>query len=58
MSLKKPIRDLKDKNYLSVKATLNRCVFRKDLKVSRDDGFLISSGNLFHKVEAATQNAQ
>jgi len=41
-----------------VKATLNRCVFRRDLKFSRDDAFLIFAGNLFHKVGAATLNAQ
>jgi len=52
------IRDLKDNNYLSVKATLNRCVFRRDLKFPRDDAFLIFAGNLFRKVEAATLNAQ
>ena len=39
MSVKHPVSDLKDNNYLSVKATLNRCVFRRDL---RDDTFLIS----------------
>jgi len=43
---------------LSVKATLNRCVFRTGLKFSRDDAFLISASNLFHKVGAATLNAQ
>jgi hypothetical protein len=32
--------------------------FRMDLKFSRDDPFLISAGNLFHKVGAATLNAQ
>ena len=32
--------------------------FRRDLKFSRDDAFLISAGNLFHKVGAATLNAQ
>ena len=32
----KPCNDLKDNNYLSVKATLNRCVFRRDLKFPRD----------------------
>ena len=41
-----------------MKATLNRCVFRRDLKFPRDDVFLISAGNLFHKVGAATLNAQ
>ena len=34
------------------------CVFRRDLKFPRDDVFLISASNLFHKVEAATLNAQ
>ena len=29
------------------------CVFRRDLKFSSDDAFLISAGNLFHKVGAA-----
>ena len=29
-----------------------------DCKFSRDDAFLISAGNLFHKVGAATLNAQ
>jgi len=56
MSVKKPIRDLKYNYYLSVKATLNRCVF--NLKFSRDDAFLISAGNLFHKVGAVTLNTQ
>ena len=37
MSVKNPVSDLKDTNYLSTKATLNRCVFRRDLKFSRDD---------------------
>ena len=46
----KPCNDLKDNNYLSEKATLNRCVFRRDLKFPRDDAFLIFAGNLFHKV--------
>jgi len=32
--------------------------FRTDLKFSRDDAFLISAGNLFHQVGAATLNAQ
>ena len=54
----KPCNDLKDNNYLSVKATLNMCIFRIDLKVSSDDAFLIFAGNLFHKVGAATLNAQ
>ena len=54
----KHCNDLKDNNYLSVKATLNRCVFRRDLKFLRDDAFLIVAGNLFHKVGAATLNAQ
>ena len=58
MSVKKTCNDLKDNNYLSVKATLNRCVFRRNLKFSRDDAFLIFAGNLFHKVGAATLNAQ
>ena len=58
MSVKKTCNDLKDNNYLSMKATLSKCVFRKDLKYSRDDAFLISAGNLFHKVGAATLNAQ
>jgi len=35
---------------MSVKATLNRCIFRIDLKFSRDNTFLISAGNLFLKV--------
>ena len=51
----KLVRDLKDNYYLSVKATLNRCVFRTVLKFSRDDSFIISAGNL---VGAATLNAQ
>ena len=41
-----------------MKATLNRCGFRIDLKFSRDDAFLISASKLFHKVGAATLNAQ
>ena len=32
-----------------MKATLNRCISRTDLKLSRDDAFLISASNLFHK---------
>jgi hypothetical protein len=58
MSVKKNYNNLKDNNYLSVKVTLNRCVFRRDLKFSIDDTFLISAGNLFHKVGAATLNEQ
>ena len=58
MSVKNPVIDLKDNNYISVKAALNRCVFRTDLKFPRDDAFLIFAGNLFHKVGAATLNAQ
>jgi len=58
MSEKNPVSDLKDNNYLSMKATLNRCVFRTDLKFPRDDAFLIFAVNLFHKVGAATLNAQ
>ena len=41
-----------------MKAILNRCVFKTDLKVSKDDAFQIHAGNLFNKVEAATVNAQ
>ena len=41
-----------------MKAPLNRCVFRTDFKFSRDDAFLISTGNIFHKVGAATLNVQ
>ena len=41
-----------------MKATLNRIVFRTDLKFSRDNAFLISVGKLFHKVGTATLNAQ
>ena len=33
--MKKNCIDLKDNNYLSVKATLNGCVFRRDYKISR-----------------------
>ena len=58
MSVKQPCNDLKYNYYFSVKATLNRCVFRRDLKFSRDDAFLIFAGNLFHKVGAASLNAQ
>ena len=36
MFVKNPVSDLKDNNYLSVKATLNRSVFRRGLKFSRD----------------------
>jgi len=32
--------------------------FRRDLKCSRDDAFLIFAGNLFHKVGDATLNVQ
>jgi len=48
MSVKTPIRDLKDNYYLSVIATFFR---------TRDDAFLISAANLFHKV-AATLDEQ
>ena len=41
-----------------MKATLNTCVFRRDLNFPRDDAFLIFAGNLFHKVGAATLNGQ
>jgi hypothetical protein len=41
-----------------MKVILNRCVFKTDLKHSKDDAFLISAGNLFHKVAAATLNVQ
>ena len=41
-----------------MKVTLNRCVFRRDLKFPSDAAFLIFAGNLFHKVGAATLNAQ
>ena len=58
MSVKIPLCDLKDNYYLSVKATLNRFVFKMDLKFSRDDPFLKSGGNQFYKVGAATLNAQ
>ena len=40
MSVKNLVSDLKDNNYLSVKAMLNRCVFRRDFKFSRDNIFL------------------
>jgi len=50
--------DLEHNYYISVKTTLNRFVFRIDLKFSRDDAFLISAGNLFDKVGAATLNTQ
>ena len=33
-------------------------LFRRDLKFLRDDAFLICTGNLFHKVGAATLNVQ
>ena len=36
MFVKNPVSDLKDTNYLFVKATLKRCGFRTDLKFSRD----------------------
>ena len=58
MCIKNPISDLTYYSYLSVKVTLNRYVFRTDLRFSRDDAFLISGGNLFHKVRVATLNAQ
>jgi len=45
---KKPCNDLKENNYLSVKATLNMCVFRREFKFSRDDAFLIKWGRLQH----------
>ena len=45
MSVKTQIRDLKDNYYLSVKATLNRCGFRMDLKLSRYNLFLIYGYN-------------
>ena len=40
MSVKNPIRDLKNIYYLSVNATLNRFVFRADYFFSKDDAFL------------------
>ena len=45
---------LKDSYYLSVTVTLNRCICKMDLKFSRVNTFLISAGNLFHKVGSAT----
>ena len=38
--------------------TINRYVLRLDFKFSRDDDFLISSGNPFHNNRPATQKAQ
>lgn len=35
MPVKQLKRDLKEKYYLSVKATMNGCVFRTDSKISR-----------------------
>jgi len=32
------------------------CVLRTDLNFSKDDIFLVSAGNPFHKVRAATLN--
>jgi len=59
MSDKNPIRrGLNDNYYLSMKTILNRRVFRTDLKVSRNDTFLISASKLFRKVGAATLNAK
>ena len=58
MSVKKTVRDLKYIIYFLVKGTLTRCVFRTDLKFSTDYAFIISAINLFHKMGAATLNAQ
>ena len=41
------------KIFISVKAISNRCVFRTDLKFSRDDAFLIFTDSLFHKLRTA-----
>ena len=54
----KPSNDLKDNNCSSVNATLNRYIFRTDINFSRDNTFLISVGNLFHKVGTAILNAE
>ena len=45
MSVKQTCNDLKYINYLSEKATLNRWIFRRDLKFSGDEAFLISAPN-------------
>jgi len=58
MSVKPPIRDLYNNDYLSVKVTLDRCILKTDSKFSRDHALLTSAGNLFHKVRAATLNVQ
>jgi hypothetical protein len=42
MSVKKNYNNLKDNNYLSVKVTLNWCVFRRDLKLCHITGSYIS----------------
>ena len=54
---KNPIRDLKDSYYLSMKTTLNRCVFRTDLKFSKDDTYN-TCWQLISESGAATLNAQ
>jgi len=54
MSVKKPIKDLKDNYYLSVKR-----VFLEWIKYfQQTTHFLIFAGSLFHKLGAATLNAQ
>ena len=46
------IRDLKVIiMYLCKRPRAGVCDFRTDLKSSTDDAFIISTGNLFHKVE-------
>ena len=37
---------------------MKRCVFRFDLKMSKDGDFLISNGNSFHSLGAAQANAR
>jgi len=44
------VSDLKDNNYLSVKATVNRGVLERIKKISTDNAFLTSAGNPFHEV--------
>jgi len=56
MSVIKLIRYFKYNYYCE--SDIEHVCFRTDLKFSRDDAFLISAGILFHKVSAATLNAQ
>jgi len=57
MFVKSRIKDLKTILFLC-ESNLEQVCFRTDLKCSRDDAFLKSAGELFHKVGSTTPNAQ